>query len=69
VAGKSLVQATARLRYDVQCCGFTAEFINSKYNLKHKQWRFSIELANIGSIGNFMGQEANAGTRGFLAGR
>ena len=69
VAGKSLVQATARLRYDVQCCGFTAEFINSKYNQKHKQWRFSIELANIGSIGNFMGQEANAGTRGFLAGR
>ena len=69
VAGKSLVQATARLRYDVQCCGFMAEFINSKYNIDNKQWRFAIELANIGSIGNFMGQEAASGNRGFLAGR
>jgi LPS-assembly protein len=69
VAGKSLVQSTARLRYDVQCCGFMAEMINSKYNVKSKQWRFAIELANIGSIGNFMGQEAASGNRGFLAGR
>ena len=69
VAGKSLVQSTARLRYDVQCCGFVAEMINSKYNLKSKQYRFAIELANIGSIGNFMGQDAAAGNRGFLSGR
>jgi hypothetical protein len=69
VAGKSLVQSTARLRYDVQCCGFVAEMINSKYNVKSKQYRFSIELANIGSIGNFMGQDAAAGNRGFLSGR
>jgi LPS-assembly protein len=69
VAGKSLVQSTARLRYDVQCCGFMAEMINSKYNIDNKQYRFAIELANIGSIGNFMGQEAAAGNRGFLAGR
>ncbi len=37
--------------------------------MKNKQFRFSIELANIGSIGNFMGQEANASNRGFLSGR
>jgi LPS-assembly protein len=69
VISKSMVQSTARLRYDVQCCGFVAEMINSKYNLKNKQYRFSIELANIGSIGNFMGQEAGANNRGFLSGR
>jgi LPS-assembly protein len=69
VITKTMVQSTARLRYDVQCCGFVAEMINSKYNLKNKQYRFSIELANIGSIGNFMGQEANANNRSFLSGR
>jgi hypothetical protein len=69
VINKTMVQSTARLRYDVQCCGFVAEMINSKYNLKNKQYRFSIELANIGSIGNFMGQEAGANNRGFLSGR
>jgi hypothetical protein len=67
VIDKSLVQATARLRYDVQCCGFVAEMIKSKYNIKDRQFRFAIELANIGSIGNFMGQEANASNRGFLS--
>ena len=69
VISKTMVQSTARLRYDVQCCGFVAEMINSKYNVKNKQFRFAIELANIGSIGNFMGQEANASNRGFLSGR
>ncbi|HUG54180.1 MAG TPA: LPS assembly protein LptD [Vicinamibacteria bacterium] len=69
VANKNLVQSTARLRYDVQCCGFIAEMIQSDYNVKDRQFRFSIELANIGSIGNFLGQDAAAGNRGFLAGR
>ena len=56
---KNLVQATARLRYDVQCCGFMVEMIQSDYNVdKERQFRFSIQLANIGSIGNFRGQEA-----------
>jgi LPS-assembly protein len=67
VANKNLVQATARLRYDVQCCGFIAEMIKSKYNVKDRQFRFAIELANIGSIGNFMGPEAIASNRGFLS--
>jgi hypothetical protein len=51
---KDLKQWNARLRYDVQCCGFIAEMIHSDYNAKqNKEYRFSIELANIGSIGNF----------------
>jgi len=70
VLGKNLVQFTGRVRYDVQCCGFIGEVIQSDYNIKKdKQFRFAIELANIGSIGNFMGQEANASNRGFLSGR
>jgi LPS-assembly protein len=62
---KNLVQATARFRYDVQCCGLVAEMIQSDYNTKQeRQFRFAIELANIGSIGNFMGPEANSGFLG-----
>jgi LPS-assembly protein len=51
---RDLKQWSTRLRYDVQCCGFIAEVIHSDYNAKQgKQYRFSVELANIGSIGNF----------------
>jgi lipopolysaccharide assembly outer membrane protein LptD (OstA) len=51
-----LIQATARLRYDVQCCGFQLEMLQSNYrDPPERQFRFSIELANIGSMGNFMG--------------
>ena len=64
---KNLVQATARMRYGIQCCGLVAEMIQSDYNTKQeRQFRFAIELANIGSIGNFMGADANSG---FLGGR
>jgi hypothetical protein len=46
----------ARLRYDVQCCGFTVEYIRYNYNGRdEKQWRFNLNLANIGSMGNFLG--------------
>jgi LPS-assembly protein len=62
---KNLVQSSGRLRYDAQCCGFLVEVLQSDYNLKDDLvWRFSIELANIGSIGNFMGQEATGGLMG-----
>ena len=53
---KKMVQSTARLRYDVQCCGFIIETIQSQFR-KDRQYRFSIELANIGSIGSFMGEQ------------
>jgi LPS-assembly protein len=70
VLAKNLVQMTGRVRYDVQCCGFIGEVIQSDYNIKQdKQFRFSIELANIGSMGNFMGQAGEEATRGFAGGR
>jgi LPS-assembly protein len=60
---KDLKMWSARARYDVQCCGFVAEVIDSAYNAKQgKEYRFSLELANIGSIGNF-GQGEGRGFR------
>jgi LPS-assembly protein len=53
---KEMVQSTARLRYDVQCCGFIVETLQSRFR-QDRQYRFSIELANIGSIGSFMGEQ------------
>jgi len=53
---KEMIQSTARLRYDVQCCGFIIETLQSQFR-KDRQYRFSIELANIGSIGSFMGDQ------------
>ena len=58
-------QMNGRLRYDVQCCGFVAEVIRYNYNGRdERQFRFSIELANVGSIGNFMGGDASRGGLG-----
>ena len=67
---KNLVQFTTRVRYDVQCCGFIGEVIQSDYNVKQeRQFRFAIELANIGSVGNFMGQAGEQATQGYAGGR
>jgi lipopolysaccharide assembly outer membrane protein LptD (OstA) len=45
-------------RYDVQCCGFMIEAIQFNYNSRiEKQFRFAITLANVGSIGNFLGAD------------
>jgi LPS-assembly protein len=55
---QKVLQARGGLRYDVQCCGFTVEAIHYDYNTRQDNTvRFSIELANIGSIGNFMGND------------
>jgi len=55
---KKMLQSTSRLRYDVQCCGFLVEVIRYDYNDRvEQQFRFSVELANVGSIGNFNGEE------------
>jgi LPS-assembly protein len=63
--GRNVVQATARMRYSVQCCGVVGEMIQSNYNTRQeRQFRFAIELANIGSIGNFMGANGEAGFLG-----
>jgi hypothetical protein len=54
----NLVHSAGRLRWDVQCCGFMAELIRYDFNQRsEQQFRFSIELANIGSFGNFNGEE------------
>lgn len=52
VARRQLWQARGLVRYSAQCCGFTVE-----YNWRRRgggasdgQWRFSVELANVGSI-------------------
>jgi hypothetical protein len=66
---KILYQSRGAIRYEMQCCGFSAEVIRFNYNLRQEQiFRFSIELANVGSIGNFNGDErgnSNANSRGF----
>jgi hypothetical protein len=55
---RRMLQSSSRLRYDVQCCGFLAEVIRYDFNERiEQQFRFSIELANIGSFGNFNGDE------------
>jgi lipopolysaccharide assembly outer membrane protein LptD (OstA) len=66
---KKFIQMSARARYDVQCCGFMFEWIQSDFAFleKENQFRFSIELANIGSMGNFMGQNPSGGlSSGFM---
>jgi hypothetical protein len=58
IINKNMVQNTARLRYDVQCCGFMIETIESDFNLKKgREWRFNVQLANIGSMGSFLGDQ------------
>jgi LPS-assembly protein len=65
---EKFIQISARARYDVQCCGFMVEWIQSDFGFREKerQFRFSIELANIGSMGNFMGQNQAGGYSGFM---
>jgi hypothetical protein len=51
-----LWQMRGQVRYSVQCCGFSVEHIRYKWNGRDEvQWRFNLELANVGSMGNFMG--------------
>ena len=55
-----LWQIRGQLRYAVQCCGFTVEYIQYDWNGRNeRQWRFAVELANVGSIGNFNGAGVN----------
>jgi len=62
IKNKVLWQLSGRLRYQVQCCGFVLEYIRYNYNGRdEKQWRFNLELANIGSIGNFLGADDMTG--------
>ncbi len=61
-----LWQMRGQLRYSVQCCGFTVEHIRYNWNGRDEvQWRFSLELANIGSMGSFMGADAMGRNGGY----
>jgi hypothetical protein len=58
-----LWQARGQLRYSVQCCGLLVEYIRYNWNGRdEKQWRFNLELANVGSIGSFLGAGRGAGS-------
>jgi lipopolysaccharide assembly outer membrane protein LptD (OstA) len=49
---KTLIRSSGRLRVGVQCCGLMVEMINFNYNQRtERQFRFALELANIGSFG------------------
>jgi len=66
---KILWQLSGRVRYQVQCCGFVVEYNRFNWNgREEKQWNFNLELANIGSIGNFLGADSVAGGRQGFAG-
>ncbi len=63
---KILWNLAARLRYQVQCCALVVEHNRFNFNgREEKQWRFNIELANIGSMGSFLGGDALSGGQGF----
>ncbi|MCM2257296.1 MAG: LPS assembly protein LptD [Vicinamibacteria bacterium] len=63
VLRETFLSSRGRLRYDVQCCGFIGEVVQYNYNRRQeRQIRFSIELANVGSVGNF--QDANNAASG-----
>jgi LPS-assembly protein len=54
-----LWQMRGEIRYSVQCCGFSVEHIRFNWNGRDEvQWRFSLQLANIGSMGNFLGVDS-----------
>jgi LPS-assembly protein len=63
-----MLHATAKVRYGIQCCGFSVEHI--AYNLKRRsetKTTFQIDLAGIGSVGSFLGDksagQSNAGRK------
>lgn len=65
---KLMLQSTTRVRWGIQCCGFAVERVN--YNTRYRQeskTTFQIELAGMGSIGNFLGDnpanQNNAGRK------
>ena len=65
---KQLATLVARGRYDVQCCGLIVDVARRDFGGGQIVWSktFSIELANIGSSGSFLGTQPMPGAgRGF----
>lgn len=63
---KLLASFFARGRYDVQCCGLIVDVSRRDFGGGQFVWTktFSIELANIGSSGNFLGTQPMPGGAG-----
>jgi LPS-assembly protein len=56
-----LLQTSGKAQWNVQCCGFSVEYIQYNYNARvERQWRFSVQLAGVGNIGNFLGNDDRA---------
>jgi hypothetical protein len=61
---KRFINKVFSVRYDMQCCGFFVERRIVHYGaIDQSQTRIQIQLANIGSVGNF-GQDDAYGPRG-----
>ena len=66
ILNKNVVQSRERLRWDVQCCGFVLEGIQYHFNNRQdSQIRFSIELAGLGNVGSFLGEDPTKSRGGF----
>jgi LPS-assembly protein len=62
---KRLWHIGGQARYQIQCCGFVVGYDRYDWNgREERQWRFNIELANIGSTGNFLGADGRQGLAG-----
>lgn len=59
-ATDTLYQASARIKWDVQCCGVVGEVVRTNWMGGAADWtyRVSLSLANVGSMPAFMGMGA-----------
>lgn len=63
-----LLQTHAKATWTVQCCGFSVEYIHYNFNSRvERQWRFSLQLAGVGDIGNFLGNDDRGGRPGGIS--
>jgi LPS-assembly protein len=61
----NLLHSSVKLHWGLQCLGLAVEMIQYEYNQRQeRQFRFSLELAHIGSMGSFSGADARAGSTG-----
>jgi LPS-assembly protein len=62
---KRLWHVGGQARYQIQCCGFVVGYDSYDWNgREERQWRFNIELANIGSMGDLLGADDRQGLAG-----
>jgi LPS-assembly protein len=56
---KRLLYTTLQAAYNTDCCGFSAQFRRFEFGTRNEnQWRFSFQLANIGSFGSLRRQDS-----------